>query len=873
MNKNSLLSLIVIFFGLLADILAVNQEGVQLSEQAKSKLRSGEYLEARELLKPLVKKSLEENSELIMDYFETFLARGEYTDGLRELNQISEETSDNPYVFHLRGRFLNKMGDYKNAESAYIEASSLKKDFMLNQLYLGELAEITGRKEEAFHHYAQIIDIYDQKRSRSASTIGIAGKAYANSGDFHKANQVFKTAYDLDAQNVQNLLWWGNLFREKFNTADARHTFEEALAVNSHNADLYVGYARCFESFSQMELLAKSALENNPNCVDAMNMLAEIEILDGHYNQAEKLLQQTLNINPNHEQTLADLASVYHLRKESIQFEQIESKIQRIDTHCADFYTTLAENCILRFRYKDAVTFCRQAISKDRQKWEAYTLLGLNVLRTGETEEARRYLERGFQGDPFNLYARNTLELIDEYKDFTRVESKHFVLLIHNTESDILADPILVLAEECFDSLSIRYPYRPEGKIRLEAYDDHDDFAVRISGLPGIELLGVCFGDVVAFDTPRAQVGREHNWSRTLWHELAHVMALGLSDHNVPRWFTEGLSVYEEKLARPEWARDMDLELYIAVEKDLLYPLKEINKGFTRPKFPDQIMLTYYQSAKLIEYIAKKYGFKAIISMLYEFKAGNTLERICMNVLGTSQEELEKSFLNVLKIEMEKFAEAVTGLPTVLDEDKEDESFFENLFGNSDNPFFNNIKEGNALLEKGDLEQAEVKFLKALQIFPNYTRVGNPYSGLASVYRQQKNKLKLMHILEKYLNVSEYGAGEARELAQIYANQGKIEQAQYYFNRSLQVEPYDLDTHVQLAAIYEKEGQYTLETHERRSVLALNPMDRAKAYYNLARSLYDSGKIADAKKELLRSLEIASGYRDAQKLLLKCSGN
>jgi tetratricopeptide (TPR) repeat protein len=873
MNKNSFLIIIVIFLNLCTDVLPIIQERVQLHEQAKSKLRSGEYLEARKLIKPLLNKGLKEIPEYIMAYFETFLARGEYADGLSELNLLYGDSSDNSYVFHFRGRFLSKMGEYKEAESAFIEANSLKKDFMLNQLYLGELFEITGRKERAFRKYAQIIDIYSQNRSRSVKTIGIAGKAYANIGDFHKANRVFKTAYDLDAQDVQILLWWGNLFREKFNTADARKTFEEALSVNSHNADLYIGYARCFESYSQIELLAKNALENNPKSIDAMNMLTEIEILDGHYDEAEKILQQTLKINPNHEQTLANLASIYHLRDESEKFELIESKIKRINTHCADFYTTLAENCILRFRYKDAVTFCHKAISKDWRKWEAHTLLGLNVLRTGETEEARRYLVRGFQGDPFNLYARNTLELIDDYKDFTEVESTNFVLLIHNSESDVLSAPILALAEECYDSLSIRYPYRPKQKIRIEAYHDNDDFAVRISGLPGIGLLGVCFGDVVAFDTPKAQVGREHNWSRTLWHELAHVMALGLSDHNVPRWFTEGLSVYEEKLARPEWARDMDLELYIAVEKDLLFSLKDINKGFTRPKFPEQIMLTYYQSAKLIEYIVTKYGFNAIIDMLYEFEAGNNLENICMNVLTTNPEELEKSFLNDLKIEMEKFAIAVSGLPPVFGEDEEDESFFEKLFRNSDNPFFNNIKEGNALLKKGDLEQAEGKFLKALQIFPNYTRAGNPYLGLASVYRQQKNQIKLIQILEKYLNVSEYGAYEARELAQIYADQGKIEQAQYYFNRSLQVEPYELETRSQLAAIYERRGQHILEAHERRAILALNPMDRAKAYYYLAQSLYNSGQKADAKQEVLRSLEIASGYRDAQKLLLKCLGN
>ena len=862
-----------IFFTVCTCMPVFAQESSQDLEKAKEALQTGDYPEARRLFRPMLENNLMDDGEHVLGYFETFLALGNYNEGIDELESYLNKAPANPYLLHMKGRFLTAVGRYKDAEQSFIDAQKYKEDFLRNLLELGELLEKTGRKRYAYRYYRQITSEYNQNRLRTAQSIGIAGKAFAMLGDFHEANRVFKLAYELDSKNVQNLYWWADLFREKFNNADAQRTFEEAISINSHSAELYVGYARSFESFSQMEVLANKAIEENPNCVDALNMLVEIHILDSHYDEAEELLHKTLEINPAYEQSLANLASIYHLRNDEEKFAQTEQKVQEINPQCGDFYITLAENCVRRFRYKDTVSFCRKAISKELDKWHAYALLGSNILRIGQVAEARYYLERGFKGDPFNLYARNTLELIDDYKDFESMESEHFSLLIHSSESGVLGQPILAIAEECYDSLHIRYPYTPEQKIRIEAYNDHADFAVRISGLPGIGLLGVCFGDVVAFDTPKAQSGSEYNWSRTLWHELAHVMTMSISDNKVPRWFTEGLSVYEEKLARHEWGREMDLELFAALDQNLLLPLEDINKGFTRPKFPEQIMLTYYQSAKLMEFIAERFGFTAIVDLLAEFRRGSNLENAFQMVLQKTPEEVEKKFFDNLRSERDKYAPVLSGLPPMFSVSNKEESFFEKLFGKSKNPFFENVKDGYELLNEGKFEEAEKKFLKAIEIFPNYTRPGNSYQGLAKIYREKGEESKLINILKNYLTVTEYGAEEARELAQICEDVGNLDRAEYYYKRSIQIEPYDLNTHTRLAELYEKQKSYSSETEERLVILSLDPLDRAKAYYHLALSLYNNGQMSDAKMEALRSLELSPGYRDAQRLLLKCVEN
>ena len=121
--------------------------------------------------------------------------------------------------------------------------------------------------------------------------------------------------------------------------------------------------------------------------------------------------------------------------------------------------------------------------------------------------------------------------------------------------------------QEALDALSKRWEFTPKGPILIEMFPQHDDFAVRTLGLPGmIGALGACFGRVVTLDSPKARPPGEFNWGETLWHEMAHVITLQLSSNRMPRWLSEGISVFEEKRARPEWGREMDMPFARAMD-------------------------------------------------------------------------------------------------------------------------------------------------------------------------------------------------------------------------------------------------------------------------------------------------------------------
>ena len=109
-----------------------------------------------------------------------------------------------------------------------------------------------------------------------------------------------------------------------------------------------------------------------------------------------------------------------------------------------------------------------------------------------------------------------------------------------------------------------------------------------------IGALGACFGRVVTMDSPRARPPGEFQWEATLWHELAHVITLQMSNQRVPRWLTEGISVYEEKRARPEWGREMDVAFAARSTRGETMKLRDLNAAFNDPKL---ISLAYFQAS------------------------------------------------------------------------------------------------------------------------------------------------------------------------------------------------------------------------------------------------------------------------------------
>ena len=246
--------------------------------------------------------------------------------------------------------------------------------------------------------------------------------------------------------------------------------------------------------------------------------------------------------------------------------------------------------------------------------------------------------------DLFNLWHKNTLDLLDVLAGFRTVRMGRFEFVTSAREADILLPYLSPLLEEAYDKLAVRYDYRPAAPIRLEIYSRSADFSVRTVGLTGLGALGVSFGRLLAIDAPSARDPGTFNWGSTSWHELAHTFTLGLSENRVPRWFSEGASVLEERRARAGWGAMASPAYLAALSAGALRPVSELNDGFVRPRTPVEVGLSYYHASLVCEMIESEFGPRALGDMLRAWRDGLTNAQVFRRALKLDEAALDKRF-------------------------------------------------------------------------------------------------------------------------------------------------------------------------------------------------------------------------------------
>jgi Tfp pilus assembly protein PilF len=436
-------------------------------------------------------------------------------------------------------------------------------------------------------------------------------------------------------------------------------------------------------------------------------------------------------------------------------------------------------------------------------------------------------------------------------------------------EVPVLREYIVALAHNALDEYAKRYQFSPKGTILIEVFDKHDDFAVRNVGLPGmVGALGACFGRVVTMDSPKALPPGSFQWEATLWHELAHVITIGMSNQRIPRWLTEGISAFEEKRARPEWARGQDVEYATLLGRGETIKLRELNAAFTNPR---TISLAYFEAALLVEHLGEVYGDSGVAKLVRAYAQGIDTDAALKSALDTDFDKLQASFDQFNDRMFGTIARALKA--GAKDEELQMMPLSELRAYAAENPesFAGQLALGRALAKDHQLDEAQQAFERAAALVPVARGPGSPHAQLAAIALQKNDRNRAISELEALIAVDFDNIDAARQLASLLRAAGVSDPAKMrpVFERIAAIDPFDADAHATLGRLAMQRSEPDTAAREFRTVIALGPVDRAAAITDLAESYLKGGKKADAKKQTLAALEIAPSYERAQTLLLQ----
>jgi tetratricopeptide (TPR) repeat protein len=762
----------------------------------------------------------------------------------------------------LRAKAAIARGRYPDAEKLLtgVIASSPVRDAALE---LGQLHLYLGRRDEGTRLLQAVLTRSPQNSPADLLRLGLAARALAR---FQDANAFLRSAAGQAPGDPATNTAWGEVFLETYNNADAVKSFQAALKADESYVPARVGLARAL--VDQNPPAAKSAVEAalkvNPNYIPAHLLFAELAIDDQQRDEARASIRRALEVNPNSLEARSLDAAIALLEGRMADFEAGVAGVLKINPRYGDVYRRAGEQLARNYRFDEAVPLTRRAIELDPANTRAYADLGSHLLRTGDEPGARRSLETAFKADPYDVLVFNQLAMLDTVDKFVTIRDGDLIVRLHPDEAAVMREQVVPWARQALDTLSKQYQFKPTGPILVEMFPKHDDFAVRTIGLPGfLYALGACFGRVVTIDSPRARPPGTFSWADTLWHEMAHVISLQMSNNRVPRWISEGISQFEERRARPEWGRESELPFVQALDAGKLLKLADIAEGLTDPQMASII---YQHASLVVEHLIDTYGEPALWRMLRAYGKGLETDAAFKEGFNATLDDVQVSFDAAMK---KKYAAMSAALkrPEFPDEPTVDQ--LKQLATDNPGSFAVQMRLGQALFEGGNAAEAIAALERASKLLPEANGDANPNAMIAQIATKQGDTARAIRALEAVVKVDSADVESARTLAQLLAKQGDQARTAAAYAIVAELDPFDVQaqTAVGRQAMQQKDAPRAIRAF--RSALAAGPPDRAAAYVELAEAHFLAGQLADAKRETLAALEIAPAFERAQDLLLK----
>ena len=849
-------------------------------EEARQHFRTGKYDEClRACAKPEVEVSRNEEWPLL--HAQALLAVGRYPPAEAVVsNALSRVTGS------IRLRLLG------------VETANATGDTNLAGTRLREINQLAGTRTWAYRDPPNIVAL-----GRTALLLGVDPKTVLE--------RLFDPAQKADPDLRDSYLAGGELALEKHDFALAAKKFSEAQTKFPDDADILCGLARAYEPSARGKMLAllETALEKNANHVPSLLLLANHLMDAEEYAEAGKILTRALQVNPWRPEAWAFSAVLAHLRndgpgetdsrKQALHFWSTNPLVDHL------IGAKLAQN----YRFQEGAAYQRRALEFDPEFLPARIELAEDLLRLGEESEGWQLAEIVHQRDGYEVTAFNLVALRGVMQKFQTLTNEDFILRMSPSEAALYGDRALGLLQRARLCLTEKYGIKLEQPTVVEIFPEQKDFGVRTFGMPhNPGFLGVCFGRVVTANSPASAGGNPANWEAVLWHEFTHVITLQLTRNRMPRWLSEGLSVYEELQANPTWGQRMNPRYRELTLGGDLKPVGELSSAFMSPKSDLHVQFAYYESALVVQFLVEKFGFEKLRGILRDLAVGTNIND-ALPKHTAPMKEIEKDFAAYARAKAEALAPGLdftrpkparalsrragfesdpkdllespagstnalrsarlpslgngatnTPAPVVKADDSAGKSAAPNYWALMD--------EARKLVSQKQWESAKAPLQKLVDLYPDQTGENNACVMLVSVHHGLGETNQERSVLEKWAALDNNALDAFLRLMQLGENVGDWKTVAQNADRFLAVNPLLPQPYRFLGRASEEVGDAPQAIGAYQKILLLDPPDPAEVHFRLATLQHNRNDPA-AKRHTLQALEEAPRFRDAHRLLLE----
>ena len=663
----------------------------------------------------------------------------------------------------------------------------------------------------------------------------------------------------------------GELALEKHDFDLAAKSFLAGLKQSPDDPELHAGLARAYASGDRAAMLTEiaAALKVNPRHLPSLLLLVDQEIDAEAYVDAEAQLEDIFKVNPWRPEAWAYEAVLAHLREDPAAENSARDKALRYRKNNPLVDWLIGSKLAEKYRFAEAAAAQRRALHFDGTYLPAEEELANDLLRLGDESEGWKLAEAVHTSDEYDVEAYNLSTLHDTMAKYTTLSDGNFVLRMTAPEATAYGPRALALLERARRTLTAKYGVELAKPTYVEIFGDQKDFAVRTFGMPDIGgFLGVCFGRVVTANGPAANTAQPTNWETVLWHEFCHVVTLQLTQNKMPRWLSEGISVYEESQAEPSWGMHLDRRYREMIVEGGLTPVSRLSGAFLLPKSGEALQFAYLESSLVVEFIVQRYGLEQLKGILRDVGAGQEINS-AIAAHTEPMPQLETDFAAYARQRADQLAPQLDWskpAPALLQPGAE-AKLADWIKSHPDTDWALNTR-SNELMVAKQWTEAQALLQHYLALYPRQIGLNSAYAQLAIVDRVLGQTAAERTALSQWTELDDNAAAANLRLIELARADQDWPAERKAAERFLAINPLVVPPYRALSEADEKLGDLPGAIAAARSELDLGPSDPPEVHFQLARLLQRSHN-PEARRQVLEALEDAPRFREALALLLE----